>query len=76
MSQQVQQQPIEAAPLPGVCFAVIYRRRDQVKYRCRHFRAAEQAERFAGGKRSEGCEVAVDPNQPLSGWTEGEFICL
>lgn len=76
MSQPVHLQSNEAAPQAGICSAVIYRRRDQVKYRCRHFRAAEQAEWFAGGKRSEGCEVAIDPNQPLSGWTEGEFICL
>ncbi|MEM5461365.1 hypothetical protein VSR69_42340 [Paraburkholderia phytofirmans] len=60
----------------ATCFAVIYRNRLQLKYRCRHFLTEGEANGFADDQRSCGYEVAIDPNQPLSGWVDGEHVCL
>jgi hypothetical protein len=60
----------------ATCFAVIYRNSMQSKYRCRHFLAENEAIDFADDKRRGEYEVAIDPNQPLSGWVDGEHVCL
>lgn len=60
----------------ATCFAVVYRNRLQLKYRCRHFLTEGEATGFAADKRSDGCEVAIDSKQPLDAWVDGEFVCL
>lgn len=60
----------------AICFAVIYRNGMQLKYRCRHFLTVGEAQAFAAEKRSAGYEAVIDPNQPLSGWVDGEQVCL
>jgi hypothetical protein len=60
----------------ATCFAVIYRNRIQLKYRCRHFMAEAEADGFAADKRASGYEGAIDNKQPLSDWVDGDHIGL